>query len=113
MKAQNLIVSQGTGTFTLFLPMSYGGCPHVSFYPVDGGTGFGGVYFGTGNSVHPQGRDRGGESADAKRIWDALDCVWQRFPAATLCWPRPSMKGACRSSKSVRTAHQRQRDPEK
>ncbi len=72
VKAQNLIVSQGTGTFTLFLPMSYGGCPHVSFYPVDGGTGFGGVYFGTGNSVHPQGGDRGGESADAKRIWDAL-----------------------------------------
>jgi beta-lactamase regulating signal transducer with metallopeptidase domain len=72
VKAQNLIVNQGTGTFTLFLPMSYSGCPHVSFYPVDGGTGFGGIYFGTGNSVHRQSGDSGGESPDAKRIWDAL-----------------------------------------
>jgi hypothetical protein len=31
--------------------MSVGGWPHVSFYPADGGDGFGGVYFGTGDSV--------------------------------------------------------------
>lgn len=31
--------------------MSYRGWPHVSFYPADGGSGFGGNYFGTGDSV--------------------------------------------------------------
>jgi beta-lactamase regulating signal transducer with metallopeptidase domain len=71
-KAQNLIVDQGTGTFTLFLPMSCTGFPHVSFYPAEGGNDLGGVYFGTGNSVHRQGGDHDGESPAAKRIWDAL-----------------------------------------
>ena len=30
------------------------GWPHVSFYPTDGGESFGGVYFGTGDSVLKQ-----------------------------------------------------------
>lgn len=48
---QTTTVSRGAGTFTLCLPMSVLGWPHVSFYPADGGEGFGGVYFGTGDSV--------------------------------------------------------------
>jgi beta-lactamase regulating signal transducer with metallopeptidase domain len=87
-KSQNLIVTQGTGTFTLFLPMTYTGFPHLSFYTVDGGNGFGGVYFGTGNSVHRQSGDHGGdhggdhngdhggnrgaENPGVQRIWDVL-----------------------------------------
>jgi beta-lactamase regulating signal transducer with metallopeptidase domain len=51
LKVQTTIVNRGNGTFTLFLPMSYRGWPHVSFYPADGGEGFGGNYFGTGDSV--------------------------------------------------------------
>ena len=31
--------------------MTYRGWPHISFYPADGGNGFGGIYFGTGDSV--------------------------------------------------------------
>ena len=50
-QAQMTIVDRGTGTFTLFLPMSCRGWPHVSFYPADGGASFGGNYFGTGDSV--------------------------------------------------------------
>lgn len=49
--AQTTTVKKGTGTFTLFLPMSCEGWPHVSFYPAEGGEGFGGNYFGTGESV--------------------------------------------------------------
>jgi hypothetical protein len=48
---QSTVLNKGDGTFTLFLPMSYRGWPHVSFYPADGGEGFGGNYFGTGDSV--------------------------------------------------------------
>ncbi len=50
-KFQSTIVNQGDGTFTLFLPMSCRGWPHVSFYPAEGGGDFGGNYFGTGDSV--------------------------------------------------------------
>jgi beta-lactamase regulating signal transducer with metallopeptidase domain len=53
-KAQTTVINQGNGTFTLFLPMSCRGWPHVSFYPADGGSGFGGSYFGTGDSVLKQ-----------------------------------------------------------
>ena len=51
LKVQKTVVTQGTGTFTLFLPMSCRGWPHLSFYPADGGEEFGGNYFGTGDSV--------------------------------------------------------------
>ncbi len=51
LSVQSTNVDRGEGTFTLFLPMSYRGWPHVSFYPTDGGEGFGGIYFGTGDSV--------------------------------------------------------------
>jgi hypothetical protein len=50
-KIQTTNVDRGSGTFELFLPYSYEGWPHVSFYPADGGDGFGGTYFGTGDSV--------------------------------------------------------------
>ena len=50
-KPQDTIVNKGEGTFTLLLPMACKGWPHVSFYPAKGGNGFGGVYFGTGDSV--------------------------------------------------------------
>jgi beta-lactamase regulating signal transducer with metallopeptidase domain len=50
-KPQDTTVTKGKGTFTLFLPMTCKGWPHVSFYPAAGGDGFGGVYFGTGDSV--------------------------------------------------------------
>ncbi len=50
-KVQTTEVTHGNGTFTLFLPMSCRGWPHVSFYPADGGESFGGNYFGTGDSV--------------------------------------------------------------
>jgi hypothetical protein len=51
LKSQKTVVDRGSGTFTLTLPMSCRGWPHVSFYPADGGGDFGGNYFGTGDSV--------------------------------------------------------------
>jgi beta-lactamase regulating signal transducer with metallopeptidase domain len=48
---QTVHATEGQGTFTLFLPMSYRGWPHVSFYPAEGGSDFGGNYFGTGDSL--------------------------------------------------------------
>jgi beta-lactamase regulating signal transducer with metallopeptidase domain len=53
-KIQTTVVERGSGTFTLCLLMSSLGWPHLSFYPVDGGESFGGVYFGTGDSVLKQ-----------------------------------------------------------
>jgi beta-lactamase regulating signal transducer with metallopeptidase domain len=50
-KSQSTVVKKGDGTFTLYLPMTYEGWPHVSFYPAGGGNGFGGNYFGTGETV--------------------------------------------------------------
>jgi beta-lactamase regulating signal transducer with metallopeptidase domain len=50
-KIQTTVVARGNGTFTLCLPMSCPGWPHLSFYPEGGGESFGGVYFGTGDSV--------------------------------------------------------------
>ena len=44
-------MTKGSGTFTLFLPMSCEGWPHISFYPAESGSSFGGNYFGTGDSV--------------------------------------------------------------
>ncbi|MGE3637119.1 MAG: hypothetical protein AB7G28_01080 [Pirellulales bacterium] len=46
-----MIFERGSGEFTLLLPMSHEGWPHVGFYPADGGKSFGGVYFGTGETV--------------------------------------------------------------
>jgi beta-lactamase regulating signal transducer with metallopeptidase domain len=52
MKTQRVVVDKGEGRFKLIFYMWYNGNPHVSFYPADGGSVFGGVYFGTGDSVH-------------------------------------------------------------
>lgn len=51
LTVQRQSVKRGTGNFTLFLPMWYKGSPHVSFYSFKKGEGFGGNYFGTGDSV--------------------------------------------------------------
>ena len=51
LKVQSTVVERGTGTFNLVLPMLCKGWPHVSYYPRNGGSGFGGNYFGTGDSV--------------------------------------------------------------
>jgi beta-lactamase regulating signal transducer with metallopeptidase domain len=51
LKVQTTVANRGDGTFTLFLPMSCRGWPHVSFYPADNGESFGGNYIGTGDSV--------------------------------------------------------------
>jgi hypothetical protein len=48
-KAQTTTITKGSGTFTLFLPMSIDGWPHISFYGKS--SDFGGTYLGTGDSV--------------------------------------------------------------
>lgn len=52
--AQTTKIEKGDGTFALFLPMACEGWPHVSFYSANDGEGFGGNYFGTGESVLKQ-----------------------------------------------------------
>ncbi len=42
-------ISQGDADFTIVLPMTIRGWPHLSFYA--GGESIGGVYFGTGDTV--------------------------------------------------------------
>jgi hypothetical protein len=54
-KTQTMDVKRGTGKFSLILPIWSKGKPHLSFYPESGGEGFGGVYFGTGESVLRKG----------------------------------------------------------
>jgi hypothetical protein len=54
LRVQSVVVKRGEGSFTLFLPMTCQGWPHVSFYPRKRGESFGGNYFGTGESVLKQ-----------------------------------------------------------
>jgi hypothetical protein len=51
LKVQTAPVTKGEGTFTLYLPMTCRGWPHVSFYPAEGGRDIGGTYFGTVDCV--------------------------------------------------------------
>lgn len=67
LKVQATTVTRGDGTFKLFLPMSYRGWPHVSFYPAESGEGFGGNYFGTGDSVLKRWWRESKESASRPR----------------------------------------------
>jgi len=46
-----LVVRRGSGRFDFRARIVKLGYPHVSLYPLDGGTSFGSVYFGTGDSV--------------------------------------------------------------
>jgi hypothetical protein len=48
-KAQTMTIAKGHGTFTLYLPVSVDGWPHISFYGES--SDFGGSYIGTGDSV--------------------------------------------------------------
>src|SRR5262249_51785361 len=50
---QSTRIKKGSGTFTLYLKVEDPGCPHVSFYPADGGQSFAGEYFGTGEYLPP------------------------------------------------------------
>ncbi len=54
-KVQMTEVTKGEGKFAVYLPMLIEGWPHISFYPADGGEGFGDNYFGTGDSVLKRG----------------------------------------------------------
>jgi hypothetical protein len=45
---QRMKVSKGSGRFELTQTFVTNGWPHLSFYPVHGGNGFGGLYFGSG-----------------------------------------------------------------
>jgi len=47
---QTIKIKRGEGTFSLMLPMACEGWPHISFYPADGGSSFGGNFFGTGEA---------------------------------------------------------------
>ncbi len=52
LEIQSTLVDRGEGKFKLVLPMKHRGLPHVSFYPTGrGGSVFGGIYFGTDDSV--------------------------------------------------------------
>ncbi len=51
MNTQTMTVDKGDGHFTLYLYMWCEGNPHLSFYPMDRGSSFASVYFGTGESV--------------------------------------------------------------
>lgn len=49
-------VTKGTGTFEVKNTVIAKSWPHVSFYPAGGGESFGGVYFGRGAWLKPEGK---------------------------------------------------------
>lgn len=54
---QHMRVQRGSGTFEVINQLNTGIWPHLSFYPIGNGSGFGGIYFGAGkwlrtDSVH-------------------------------------------------------------
>ena len=83
LKVQTTVVTRGTGTFTLFLPVSCRGSPHVSFYAADGGEDFGGSYFGTGDSVLKQWWGAKGGSAQENGLPAAKEKPTANPPAST------------------------------
>jgi hypothetical protein len=48
---QQIKVKKGSGSFHLVKTMDEDGYLHVSYYPLESGSGFGGVYFGQGDRV--------------------------------------------------------------
>jgi beta-lactamase regulating signal transducer with metallopeptidase domain len=92
-KVQTTVVEHGSGTFTLCLPMSGPGWPHISFYPEGGGESFGGVYFGTNDSVLKKwwGSKEASDTTTADRNTKAASA---KFPSleeqklADLAWSR-------------------------
>lgn len=46
LPGQQLKIKEGKGEFELSIDIRHEGYLHVTFYPVGGGSGFGGVYFG-------------------------------------------------------------------
>lgn len=46
LPGQQLRIKEGEGEFELSIEIRHEGYLHVTFYPTDGGIGFGGVYFG-------------------------------------------------------------------
>ena len=51
---QSLTIQKGSGTFTVLLRVEDPGCPHVSFYPAEGGESFAGEYFGIRDTLPPE-----------------------------------------------------------
>ncbi len=46
LPGQQREITKGAGDFELSIDIRHEGYLHVTFYPIDGGSGFGGVYFG-------------------------------------------------------------------
>jgi hypothetical protein len=51
---QDQIVNRGDGDFTIIIPFTCKGSPHLSFYPTAGGSSFVSVYFGNADSAKKQ-----------------------------------------------------------
>ena len=51
MNTQTQFVNKGDGHFTVYLYTWCDGNPHLSFYPMDRGSSFTSIYFGTGDNV--------------------------------------------------------------
>jgi beta-lactamase regulating signal transducer with metallopeptidase domain len=52
LRTQRTTIEKGEGEFSLIFPMYHNGWPHVSFYPAgSAGNSFGGIYFGTGETL--------------------------------------------------------------
>ena len=82
---QKTEVTRGNGAFTLFLPMSCRGWPHVSFYGTEDS---GGIYFGTGDSVLKQwwgskGEDKTRPAAQVDSLYERVYGVQRTQPART------------------------------
>lgn len=87
-RAQTTIVKKGIGTFTLFLPIACEGWPHISFYPAEGGEGFGGNYFGTGESVlkrwwGEQNADTSKKEEESTKQTQVSRAAWRAFGRVT------------------------------
>jgi beta-lactamase regulating signal transducer with metallopeptidase domain len=94
---QSMTIERGSGTFMLEIPMKIRGWPHLSFYPAEGGQSFGGVYFGTGDSVLKEWSEVYGAD-DTRSAESRVKVDRGKFPSledqklADLIWRRVSME---------------------
>jgi beta-lactamase regulating signal transducer with metallopeptidase domain len=81
---QTVRLDKGSGTFTVVLPFLSKGCPHLSFYPTEGGSSFSALYFGSGESLlkpQPQAQSVTILVSPTNISFEGTPTTWDDLPA--------------------------------
>lgn len=79
---QTVAVKRGGGSFNLTMTIVDEGYPHISFYPHDGGSSFGGIYFGLGETLKQKaaGPEAQIDQLVEKKLKQAISVTFDQTP---------------------------------